>query len=358
MRSWFGSWITSSYADPIEVTVLVTESEITIGYRLEEGPVQTQKWNIDEVQVSFDQSEQSSRIIYNRQPHSKLLIAGKDAMNFIGQVQAEHQRPWHQKQRTKDWARGISILVGVIAILVTVYFMVVPWAAEKMASTVSPATEAQLGKAVYEALSLSALEDREATAALNDFFAEMKIETEYNVRLTVVNSEIVNAFALPGGNIVVYTGLLDQLQTYPELAALLSHEFTHVNNKHSTKSIFRQLGSRIFLGLLFGNFGSVMPVLIDQAEKFKSLKYSRSLEKEADIQGLDILMERKIDAKGFPALFKRLKNAAGNPAVPEFLGSHPDIDTRIEYIKAAAVNALTEEHPGLKSIFEKIKPVK
>lgn len=358
MRSWLGTWLTSSYADPVEATVLATDSELTIGYRLQDGSVHTQKWAIDEIQVSFDLSLQSSRIVYNSQPHAKLLIAGKDAMDFIAAAKTERQKPWHQKQQARDWVRGISIFAGVVSVLVAIYFMVVPWAAEKMAATVSPATEARLGNAVFEALSLSADENRESSALLNDFFSALKINTDYQVRLTVVKSEVVNAFALPGGNIVVYTGLLHRLQTYPELAALLSHEFTHVNKKHSTRSIFRQLGSRVFLGLLFGNFGSVTPVLIDQAEqRFKSLKYSRSLEKEADLEGLGILKARKIDPEGFAGLFHRLKDAGGVNSLPEFFGSHPDINNRIDYIQAAAMNAAAAEHPELENIFQKLKAI-
>jgi predicted Zn-dependent protease len=203
-------------------------------------------------------------------------------------------------------------------------------------------------------LALTAQEDKDATVVLNEFFKELKVTTEYNIRITVVNSEIVNAFALPGGNIVVYSALLKQIRTYPELAALLSHEFTHVNNKHPTKSIFRQLGSRVFLSLLFGKFGSVTSVMIDQADRFKTLKYSSRLEKEADIEGLALLKERKIDPEGFAALFKHLKNAAPESVSPEFLNSHPDIDKRVEYIREASKNAMVEENKQLKTIFEKL----
>ena len=159
---------------------------------------------------------------------------------------------------------------------------------------------------------------------------------------------------LPGGNIVVYSALLKELKTYPELAALLSHEFTHVNNKHSTKSIFRQLGSRVFLSLLFGKFGNVTSIMVDQADKFKSLKYSRSLEKEADLDGLSLLRERKIDPEGFIGLFRHLRDSAPASAMPEFLGSHPDIDKRIAYIREASKNWQTEENSQLKAIFEKL----
>jgi predicted Zn-dependent protease len=170
----------------------------------------------------------------------------------------------------------------------------------------------------------------------------------------VVNDNVVNAFALPGGRIVVYSALLKQVKSYPELAALLSHEFTHINNKHSTKSIFRRLGSKIFLGLLFGKFGSVTSVLVDHADNLKSLKYSRKLEKEADTEGLAILKQRKIDPQGFVSLFNHLKESAPSNSIPEFLGSHPDIEKRIKHINESSANVQVQENRQLKTIFEKL----
>ncbi|MBK8952216.1 MAG: M48 family metallopeptidase [Chitinophagaceae bacterium] len=190
---------------------------------------------------------------------------------------------------------------------------------------------------------------------LNEFFKQMNVPSAYNIRITVVNDNVVNAFALPGGRIVVYSALLKQIQTCPELAALLSHEFTHINNKHSTKSIFRRLGSKVFIGLLFGRFGSVSSVLISHADDLKSLTYSRKLEKEADTEGLAIITQRKIDPAGFISLFTHLKESAPADMLPEFLASHPDIDKRIAYIKEASKEAQVAEDVQLKAIFEKLK---
>jgi predicted Zn-dependent protease len=170
----------------------------------------------------------------------------------------------------------------------------------------------------------------------------------------VIKGEITNAFALPGGRIVVYTGILDKIKSYPELAALLSHEFTHINNKHTTKSLFRRLGSKVFLGLLFGRVSAVTGVVVDNADNLRSLKYSRRLEKEADIEGLNLLLKRQIDPAGFEQLFIHLKDSAPTNALPEFLGSHPDVNKRIRYINEASGMPLIKEHTELKTIFEKL----
>ena len=136
---------------------------------------------------------------------------------------------------------------------------------------------------------------------------------------------------------------------------MLSHEFTHVNNKHSTKSIFRRLGSKVFLGLLFGRFGTVTSVVVNHADNLKSLKYSRSLEKEADIDGLAILTKRNIDPNGFVDLFHHLQEAGPTNNLPEFLGSHPDVEKRIAYIQEASKGTPVKEDAELKAIFEKLK---
>ncbi|MGZ5220758.1 MAG: M48 family metallopeptidase [Chitinophagaceae bacterium] len=355
MKTWFGSYFMSSHTEPVEATVLAYEKAIAIGFRQADGSNSTVTWNIRDIAVAFDISRHATKISNVNEPGTSLTINGRDAKHYIELLQAEHNKPWHKRNKTWEWGRNLLIFLGIFAVLVTVYFLLVPWFSEKLAAGVSVKTEEQFGNAVYDALALSTQEDKTATVVLNDFFKEMKVATAYDIRITAAKSDIVNAFALPGGHIVVYTGLLKELKTYPELAALLSHEFVHVNSKHSTKSIFRQLGSRVFLSLLFGKFGSVTSVMIDQADKFKSLKYSRGLEKEADMDGLSILKERKIDPEGFVSLFKHLRDSSPGSELPEFLGSHPDIDQRIAYIHDTSKNTVVEENELLKAIFEKLK---
>jgi predicted Zn-dependent protease len=355
MKTWFGSYSTTVHAEPMEATVLAVEDHITIGYQGENGATQTVRWNLKDIIAVFDQSQQATKITCSGEKDCRLLVHGKEATDFILQMQAEQQKPWHKKDKTKEWSRNLLIFFTVAGILIATYFLVVPWLSEKLASNVSIKTEEGFGNAVFDALDLSKQQDREATLLVNDFFKEMKIPTDYTVRITVVSGDVINAFALPGGKIIIYSALLKELKTYPELAALLSHEFTHINNRHSTRSVFRQLGSGVFLSLLFGKFGNITAILADHADKFKSLKYSRRLEKEADIGGLSLLKERKIDHEGFVGLFQHLKASVPASAVPEFFESHPDIDRRIEYIRKASINSRVEDNPELKAIFEKIK---
>lgn len=354
MKSYFGLFHPTQGAAAVESTVLVFDKTLSVGHRNADGSNAMLTWSLKEVEASFDFGRQSTKI-RNTKIGGELLIEGGDAAKFIKEMQDEQNKAWHKKSNGKEWIRNSLLFLGIIGVLFLLYLLIVPWLSSKLASKVSQKTEQQLGDAVYDAMGLSSLEDKEATLVINDFFSAMNIPTTYDIRISVVNDNVVNAFALPGGRIVVYSALLKQISSYPELAALLSHEFTHVNNKHSTKSIFRRLGSKVFIGLLFGRFGTVTSVLINHADDLKSLKYSRRLEKEADMEGLQLLMQRKIDPAGFTSLFEHLQASAPANSLPEFLGSHPDVSKRINYIKESSKGAVVEENEQLKAIFGKLK---
>jgi len=355
MKSYFGSYNTSPGAEPVESTVLVFDKELKIGFRNSDGSTTTVAWLLKEVETSLDFPSQQTKLNHAKSPGGELLIKGNDVANFIKALKEEGEKPWHKKGSGKEWIRNSLLFLGILGVLFLLYLLIVPWLSQKLASKVSIRTEKQLGDAVYDALGLPVQEDTARSFVLNEFFNAMDVPTAYSIKITVVNDNTVNAFALPGGRIVVYSALLKEITSYPELAALLSHEFTHVNNKHSTKSIFRRLGSKVFLGLLFGRFGTVTSVVVNHADNLKSLKYSRSLEKEADMEGLAILSKRGVDPNGFVNLFHHLRESAPANTLPEFLGSHPDVEKRIAYIQEAMKGSVVKEDEQLKAIFEKLK---
>jgi beta-barrel assembly-enhancing protease len=354
MRSYF-AYFHLPGKEPVESTVLVFDKNLSIGFRNPDGSNAMINWLLKEVETSFDFSGQQTKLRYTKAPGTELFIKGKDAASFIEEMKTEQKKTWYKKSSGKEWIRNSLLFLGIFGLLFLLYLLIVPWLSKKLASRVSIKTEKQLGDAVYDALGLASQEDTAKSYVLNEFFTAMDVPTEYNIKISVVNDNVINAFALPGGRIIVYSALLKEITSYSELAALLSHEFTHINNKHSTKSIFRRLGSKVFLGLLFGRFGTVTNVVVDHADNLKSLKYSRSLEKEADMNGLNILIKREIDPNGFVNLFHHLEESAPTNAMPEFLVSHPDIEKRITYIQDASKEIRVKENLQLKAIFDKLK---
>jgi Zn-dependent protease with chaperone function len=345
MKSYF-AYFHQPGKEPVESTVLVFDKNLSIGFRSPDGSNAMINWLLNDVESSFDFSGQQTKLRHLKTPGAELFIKGNDAAGFIEELKAEQKKAWHKKSGGKEWIRNSLLLFGMLGLLFLLYLLIVPWLSQKLASKVSIKTEKQLGDAVYDALGLAGQEDTAKSTVLNEFFTAMDVPTAYNIKISVVNDNVVNAFALPGGRIIVYSALLKEITSYPELAALLSHEFTHINNKHSTKSIFRRLGSKVFLGLLFGRLSTVTTVVVNHADNLKSLKYSRSLE---------ILTKREIDPNGFVSLFHHLGESAPAKLMPEFLVSHPDVEKRIAYIQEASRGIRVTENLQLKAIFDKLK---
>lgn len=251
--------------------------------------------------------------------------------------------------------RNALMILALIGALVLGYLYVLPYTAEQVAAIIPRSSERLLGDAVYAGMQEKA--DSAGSVLLTRFFDSLHIVTPYTIRIALVNDNTVNAFALPGGQLVVYTGLLKKMKSYTELAALLGHEFIHVEKRHATRSICRSLGSRFFVGLLFGNMGSVVSVAAGHADEIRTLSYSRKLEQEADLGGLQLLLNRDIDAKGFADLFSHLKEEEAELVLPEIISSHPDTDVRAAYIKKAAVGQRPAMHRSLKHIFDQLKKI-
>lgn len=354
MRNFFGNYIASRQAEPFTASVLIFDRHISIGYRDENDSNHTARWEMNQFQAHYE-SFSGESVLRHTGTGEELRINGEEAANLVKDMQAEMAKPWYRKKAAGYRGRIALFFAGLAGILLLLYFLFVPMLSEKIAETVEPETERQLGDAVWDAMVAGMNEDTAASSILNTFFSTLQIESKYQIRIAVVKDNVVNAFALPGGRIVVYSALLERIGSYPELAALLSHEFTHVNNRHATKSIFRRLGSKVFLSLIFGRMGSVTSVLVNHADDLKSLTYSRNLEKEADLEGLSLLTNRKIDPRGFTALFRHLKAAAPAASGPEFLASHPDIDKRIAYIQEQSKDVVAEPNASLQQIFEQLK---
>ncbi|MEY3324824.1 MAG: hypothetical protein RLZ11_1138 [Bacteroidota bacterium] len=354
MKTFSGQFYPTYFAFPREATLLVSDQLLSIGYHDEAGNPVRLDWKLSEVQGDYLMGEQCSRFVHPSS-HAEFRVKNQEAFEYWEEIKKEHALPWHRKKRTGNLRRTVGLLLAMLLAGSLFYFLMMPWLAEQMAKVVSIKTERQLGDGVFEAMQSTQQEDTAATRIVNEFFSALQVETDYSIRITVVKDEEVNAFALPGGRIVVYTGILESMESYPELAALLSHEYSHVEKRHATRSMFRSMGSELFVSLLFGKSSALASLLVGQVNQLRTLSYSRSLEKEADLEGLRLLAARNIDPAGFEQLFRHLKEAAPSTEIPEMISSHPDTDNRMVYIKEAAKGQVVKENFQLQRIFEKIK---
>jgi Zn-dependent protease with chaperone function len=288
-------------------------------------------WYYDELRQDQSGNFGVSVISYDGYPAQKLEVASTGFAQELQQQLAKQPQHKFLKAFVQAWPL-LRVLAGIAVLALAGYFWIVPALAERLAAKVPVSYEENLGERMYDAMKTGFVINQHRTTLVNEFFHEMHIKTPYNIQVSVVKGDILNAFAMPGGHIIIYDKMLDQLDNYTELAALLAHEFTHVQNKHTTRALFRQAGDAAFLSVFLGNVNSIAASIVRNADQLKSLSYSRSLEKEADLNGLAILAEQKIDCNGFVQLFSMLKREPG-AATSEWMSSHPDLDTRIKYIQ-------------------------
>ena len=157
----------------------------------------------------------------------------------------------------------------------------------------------------------------------------------------VVDSDQINAFALPGGYVYITRGLLSNLENEAQLAAILGHEIGHVVERHSVQQIQRAQGAQFipFLAGLFG--GGIAGVGAGAGTPRTRMKYGRDQEREADYSGLKYLERGGYDPRGIVEAMQIMQRAGGGGGgAPEFLSTHPNPGNRIEYLSEAI------EEPG------------
>jgi Zn-dependent protease with chaperone function len=317
-------------------------------------------WDTDKIHKN-DFAEHDKVILkYGDFPFEYLEVSDKSIEEEL--KRSYPKAAFHQSAYNKVFNSGIIglsvLVVATIGFIALCYFVIIPEIAERLAGQLPVKYEEQIGEATFNNLTKFEETDKEKTKQLNAFFKALHYKTNYNIRITVVKSDVVNAYALPGGNIVVYTGILDKMDDYRELVALLSHEFSHVELKHTTKNMCRSLSSYLLISLLVGDAGGITAVVLQNADQLKQLGYSRNLEEEADNNGMKLMLQANIDLAGMKKLFEALKKEEGSAGnVPQFLSTHPLTDNRIKNVKAQIAKHKDnyENYPKLDSIWQLIK---
>lgn len=174
--------------------------------------------------------------------------------------------------------------------------------------------------------------------ALGDRIAR-RADPGVRYRFRVVDSENVNAFALPGGFVYVNRGLIEAADDMSELAGVLAHEVAHVVEGHSAKQIGRVRTANLGLGLaavLLGGIPdpAVPAVQVGGAAAFSA--YGRSAEREADRVAVDLLIRSGIDPRGFASFLEEmLEMRERRPsAVAQWFSTHPTMESRVEDVRA------------------------
>jgi predicted Zn-dependent protease len=234
----------------------------------------------------------------------------------------------------------------------------VPYTGRRQIQLVSPNEEAQMGvqsfKEIVGKATLST--DPQINAMVQRVGSRIAAVTDlgYQWEFRVIQDDKqANAFALPGGKVAVYTGMLPITRDEAGLAAVLGHEIAHVLARHGGERLSQQMGvqtvTQVLAGMSSSNPATVQLVsaaLGAGASVGVLLPWGRAQESEADHLGLILMAKAGYDPRASLDLWKRMAEASKGQRPPEFLSTHPAEATRIQQIEGWLPEALTYYRPA------------
>lgn len=267
------------------------------------------------------------------------MLQGEEALEAFAQLapteigrQIQQMRKSHGR-RFKPALALLALILLLPLLALGLFHAYADRLADWAVSRISLEQEQQLGDLLFAQMrpSLKLAEQGVASAAVSSIGKRLTDESLYRYRFHIVVDPRINAYALPGGHIVIYTGLIEAADSASEAAGVLAHEISHVELHHALRNMIRSSGPRAVLGVLLGNYSA--GVWGNLAEHLGSLNYNRELESEADLEGLKILHRAGVPDNGMENFFAKM--AARENALLHLLARHPASDERLAGLRAS-----------------------
>lgn len=208
----------------------------------------------------------------------------------------------------------------------------------------STAEDVQLGLQAYgevlaEAKVISSGREHDMVARAMQRLVAVADDSGYAWEVSLLDdAKTVNAFALPGGKMAVYSGILPVCASEAGLAVVMGHEIGHVVARHGTERMSTAFGSTLVLSLLdLGDYGGLAEMLLDLT---LHRPFGRTQESEADEIGLIYMARAGYDPREAVAFWERMEAHSGGGGPPEFLSTHPAHETRVKRLREKLPEAL------------------
>jgi Zn-dependent protease with chaperone function len=305
------------------------------------------RWDVADMTV-VDQNKANGSMVFTIASDPKPRLVLFDSPQRAALLAAEPRlRRWRSHRARHGIAVGLAWTVFGVALAALLYF---GWrdGSAWVAETVPRRWEKNLGDRVRDAMldGIYDCEGKDGKAAIESLGRKLLPETIADLPLTidVVRVKQVNAFALPGNHIFVFSGLIEKARNPDEVAGVLAHEMGHLELRHPTRGMIQQMGLSAVISLMFGGNAAG-----DVAYLATTLSYTRDMEREADARAIALLQRAKIHTDGLASFFRALKDdKESDSPLPDWLSTHPGLQERAETAEKAAntndgTTALTDE---------------
>jgi predicted Zn-dependent protease len=337
---WAGSYLDGKSADRQPAAVRLTPTGLEI---LLQGGQQI-RWPYAEIRQTQGAYEGEQIRLERGDALSEAIVIGDhrfltDLHRLAPAVGRRFHNPEHRRLRLRLTVYAAVVAVGLS---LAIYLWGIPALASLTAPLIPVTWEEAMGRST--ALQLAPEKRRctnlERLRKLDEIFDRLTAELPehpYTFRGIVVDHPMVNAFAAPGGYIVLFRGLIERTETAEELAGVLAHEIQHVTHRHTTQLLLQQASTGVLIAALTGDISGAMAFGLDSARQLGMLRYNRLIEEEADREGMRLLMQAGIDPRGMITFFEKLQQEhAEMPEMLEYLSTHPTTQARIDHLRALA----------------------
>ncbi len=273
--------------------------------------------------------------------------------------QVEEMMAAGRSRRRRNLLLGWGLVVGFVACLVAGYFALV-WGAraavvavpfsvdEKIGETVTPSVVQEFGHQLKDG-KVDAWFDQ-----LVDRLAPHTTVPDAKFRLLLIDTDDVNAVALPGGTIMVFRGLIDAVETPEQLASVIGHEMTHVTNRHGLRRIAQSVGLIAAVEIMIGDVGGIVALGAEVFQHAALNSYSQGDEHEADLGGVRILHGAGIDPHAAAESLQAIPHLELHESV-SWLVSHPNTTARVKAIEELIATLPEREYSPLKLNLEDLR---
>lgn len=298
----------------------------------------------DHLVVSWETGA-SARTLYLKDP--ALIVAFRRAAPpaLTAHLERAAEQVRHARHRHRTfWGGAVGIVIGLGLLVWFGSDLIIEWAV----AGIPIEWEQKLGETVYQDFlsKETVLKEGPTVSAVQEMTRRMtdKIPNNpYTFQVSVVQSPVVNAFALPGGYVVVFTGLMKKAESGEEVAGVLSHELNHVLQRHGMERMVKMLGLAAVVRIITGDQQGLIGLVKNLGQELATLKFGREQETEADITGIRLLHDARIAPDGMIRFFERLSEKDKERV--ELFSTHPMSAARAERLKAelAALPKTTAE---------------
>lgn len=230
-----------------------------------------------------------------------------------------------------------QLLITVLLFFGTLFALQqVNWVSLFKVQQITDKTEEKLGDLLWETFKASETENTNPilVKSIDSIVSKISEANDFDkefFKVHLLNSDEVNAFALPNGHLVIYTGLISDAEHQDELVGVIGHEMAHIQMQHVMKKLVKEIGFSVLISITTGSAGG--EIVKQAAKTLSSTAFDRSLEKEADIKAVDYLTNANVNPAPFADFLYRLSLADSElPSIVSWISTHPDSKERAEYI--------------------------